>query len=93
MVNAEPLHGCDPINSKNQKYKAALLLPLYFSGNDNVEPTSIDKALLLSKINIAKQAVPNPTDTTVVLNGVNIDQKALGFLEFYEGALLALDSL
>lgn len=92
-INSEPQQDCDPINAKNQKYKAALLLPLYLAGNDNPEPTSLNKALLLSKINITKPVVANPTDTTVVLSGVNIDQKALGFLEFYEGALLALDSL
>ncbi len=88
-----PSPDCNPINAKNQKYKAALLLPLYLSGNENPEPTSIDKALLLSKISITKSAIANPADTTVVLNGANIDQRALGFLEFYEGALLALDSV
>ena len=92
-INSEPPQDCDPINAKNQKYKAALLLPLYLAGNDNPEPTSFSNAILLSKISITKPVVPNPTDTTVVLNGANIDQKALGFLEFYEGALLALDSL
>jgi len=92
-INSVPPQDCDPINSKNQKFKAALLLPLYLAGNDNPEPTSIDKALLLSKISITKPAVVNPADTAVVLNGANIDQRALGFLEFYEGALLALDSV
>lgn len=92
-INSEPPQECDPVNSKKLKYKAALLLPLYLSGNDNVEPTSINKALLMSKISITKQAVVNPSDTTVVQNGVNIDQKAIGFLEFYEGALIAMDSL
>ena len=92
-INSVPPQDCDPINSKNQKFKAALLLPLYLAGNENPEPTSIDKALLLSKISITKPAVVNPADTAVVLNGANIDQRALGFLEFYEGALLALDSV
>ena len=86
--------GCLPEKGDHsQKYKAALLLPLYLSGNDNVEPTSIDKALLLSKISISKPVVVNPADTIVVPSGMNIDQKALGFLEFYEGALVAMDSL
>lgn len=92
-INSVPPQDCDPINSKNQKFKAALLLPLYLAGNENPLPTSIDKALLLSKISITKPAVVNPADTAVVLNGANIDQRALGFLEFYEGALLALDSV
>jgi len=92
-INSESTQDCNPINSKNQKYRAALLLPLYLAGNENPEPTSINKALLMSKISIAKQVVVNPSDTAVVQNGVNIDQKAIGFLEFYEGALIAMDSL
>jgi len=78
------------VNPK-QKYKAALLLPFYLAGNDN--PSGLNKEQIMSKINIAKQVVANPADTAVVYSGVNIDQKALGFLEFYEGALLAVDSL
>lgn len=79
--------------AKSQKYKAALLLPLYLAGNENPEPASLNKAMLMSKISITKQFTPNPGDTTAVLAGVNIDQRAAGFLEFYEGTLLALDSL
>ncbi len=74
-----------------QKYKAAFLLPFYLAGNDN--SISISKEQLMGKISIAKQVVTNAADTTVVYAGVNIDPKALGFLEFYEGALLAVDSL
>ncbi len=86
--------GCLPEKTAHsQKYKAALLLPLYLAGNENPEPASINKALLMSKISITKQAAVNLSDTTVVLNGINIDQRAIGFLEFYEGALLAMDSL
>jgi len=92
-INSESLQNCDPINAKNQKYKAALLLPLYLAGNENLQPSSINKALLMSKISISKQVVVDPADTSVVLAGVNIDQRAAGFLEFYEGALIALDSL
>jgi LysM repeat protein/ABC-type branched-subunit amino acid transport system substrate-binding protein len=79
--------------AKSQKYKAALLLPLYLAGNDNPEPASLDKALLMSKISIAKPVAANPADTTVMLAGVNVDQRAVSFLEFYEGTLLAIDSL
>lgn len=92
-INPEPPQDCAPVKAKNQKYKAALLLPLYLSGNDNPEPASINKALLMSRISIAKQVVTNPEDTAVVFSGGNVDQKAVGFLEFYEGALLAVDSL
>lgn len=92
-INSESPQNCDPISAKNQKYKAALLLPLYLAGNENPQPSSLNKALLMSKISISKQVVVDPADTSVVLAGVNIDQRAAGFLEFYEGALIALDSL
>jgi len=92
-IKSEPAQNCDPINAKKQKYRAALLLPLYLAGNENPEPATINKALLMSKISITRQLVANPTDTSVVFAGVNIDQRAVGFLEFYEGTLLALDSL
>ncbi len=89
-----PASNCVPGNvAKSQKYKAALLLPLYLAGNDNPEPASLDKALLMSKISIARPVTANPADTTIVQAGINVDQKAVSFLEFYEGALLAIDSL
>ena len=92
-INSGPPPDCDPVNVKNLKFKAALLLPLYLSGNDNPVPSSLDKSLLMSKISINRPVVTNPVDTTVVFAGINIDQRAVGFLEFYEGTLLALDSL
>jgi LysM repeat protein/ABC-type branched-subunit amino acid transport system substrate-binding protein len=86
--------NCKPIQGKNdQKYKAALLLPLYLPGNDQLDAVGVNKALLLSKISLSNQPVTNNQDTTSVLQGMNIDQKAVSFLEFYEGALLAIDSL
>ena len=86
--------GCLPEKEAySQKYKAALLLPLYLAENDNPVPSSLDKALLMSKISIVKPVTANNTDTAALFAGVNIDQRAVGFLEFYEGALLALDSL
>jgi LysM repeat protein/ABC-type branched-subunit amino acid transport system substrate-binding protein len=93
LINSSPPFDCEPTVAKSQKYKAALLLPLYLAGNENPEPASLNKAMLMSKISITRQAVPNLGDTAVVLAGVNIDQRAAGFLEFYEGTLLALDSL
>jgi len=86
--------NCQPIIGKNkQKYKAGLLLPLYLPGNDQAEAVSANKALLMSKISITSQPLITNTDTGVIVNGTNIDQKAISFLEFYEGALLAIDSL
>ena len=86
---------CRPFPGKNnQKYKAALLLPLYLQGNDQADAVTVDKALLMSKISLnTSQAIINSTDTSTIVNGTNIDQKTVGFLEFYEGVLLAIDSL
>lgn len=86
--------GCQPIPGKNnQKYKAALLLPLYLPGNDQANALSVNKAMLMSKISFNNQPVSNLQDSTASASGTNIDQKAIGFLEFYEGALIAIDSL
>jgi hypothetical protein len=86
--------GCQPISGKNnQKYKAALLLPLYLPGNDQANALSVNKAMLMSKISFNNQPVSNLQDSTASASGTNIDQKAIGFLEFYEGALIAIDSL
>jgi LysM repeat protein len=83
--------NCLPLTGNTgQKYKVGMLLPLYLSGND---AASINKATLLSKINFTNQPASGSFDTTLVINGINIDQRAIGFLEFYEGALLAIDSL
>lgn len=85
---------CHPVPGLNtKKYKVGLLLPLYLSGNDKTDPVGINKALVLSKISLNSHAIATSTDTSTVINGTNIDQKAVSFLEFYEGALLAIDSL
>lgn len=86
--------NCNPISGKNnQKYKVGLLLPFYLAGNDRVNPTNIDRALLMSKIKMNSQPVPVVGDTTTIVGLTNIDSKTVGFLEFYEGVLLAIDSL
>jgi len=93
VVENEP-SNCLPITEKtNQKYKVGLLLPFDLSENNKNEPVSINKELLLSKINFSNQDAPATSDTAIMVNGTNIDQKAEGFLEFYEGTLLAIDSL
>lgn len=85
---------CAPLKTaRSQKYKVAILMPFYLAGNDNPDPSKLDAAQLMGKINLAKTVVVNTADTVMVYAGVNIDQKAAGFLEFYEGALLAVDSL
>lgn len=85
--------NCSPVQGGNkQKFKAGLLLPFNIretetSGNET------SKALLTSKIKINAPVIPSANDSTVLINLSNIDPKTAGFLEFYEGVLLATDSL
>jgi len=86
---------CQPFTGNtNQKYRVGLLLPLNLPGNDKIDQGGLNKDLLLSKININNHpTISESTDTTLNVNGVNIDPKAESFIEFYEGAILAIDSL
>ncbi len=89
--------GCNPITGRNTKtYKAALLLPFYLQGNESVNPNDLNKGMLLSKIEVGKlgsQLNNGITDTLALKSIAKIDPRAESFLEFYEGALLAIDSL
>ena len=81
---------CRPLLSNFRNYKAALLLPFYLPEEiSNVRNNS----LLTSKIRMNALAQTANSDTIMSINGVTIDPKANGFLEFYEGALIALDSM
>lgn len=85
--------NCLPSSGKvNQKFKAGLLLPFHLSGNDRVDLSNLNKTQLLSKISPTAQS-NSIVDTTIVQTGMNVDPKIEGFLEFYEGTLLAVDSL
>jgi len=86
--------NCNPIQGRNlQKYKAGLLLPFHLPGNDQVNPGSLDKAVLLSKIRMNLPAAPVSGDTTATVGLTNIESRIIPFLEFYEGVLIAVDSL
>jgi len=89
--------GCNPITGRNtKKYKVALLLPFYLHGNESVNPSDLNKGMLLSKIEVGKlssQLNFNIADTLALKSIAKIDPRAESFIEFYEGALLAIDSL
>jgi len=89
--------GCNPITGRNtKKYKVALLLPFYLHGNESVNPSDLNKGMLLSKIEVGKlssQLNFNIADTLAMKSIAKIDPRAESFIEFYEGALLAIDSL
>ena len=88
---------CIPIPHENiQEYKAGLLLPLYLQGNDRVNPSELNDGIILSKIDLSKltrQLITGINDTVALTTGIKIDPRAGSFLEFYEGVLLAIDSL
>jgi len=82
---------CKQLPGKNnQKYKVALLLPFYISENEQSNGLNAGKP---QRINFNNQSLSVVVDSTNVVVGANIDQKAIGFIEFYEGAIIALDSL
>lgn len=85
--------NCRPVQGRNlQKYKVGLLLPFNLSAIDKSGHSGTNQSMLLSKVTLNTQIV-STTDTTAVVGSANIDAKTEGFLEFYEGALLAADSL
>ena len=89
--------NCNPIIGDNhQKYKVGLLLPLYLHGNDHINPSELNVGVLLKKIDfsqVSNHLNTGNTDSLAVGNGISIDPRAESFLEFYEGAMLAIDSL
>jgi len=85
---------CNPVAGANtKKYKVAFLLPLHLPGNEKVSSAGINKNLLLNKVVLKTHSVFSSADTTAFVSGSNIDPRAESFVEFYEGALLAIDSL
>lgn len=97
VVPEMELGNCNPISGRNtQKYKVAFLLPLYLQGNDHVNQSELNTGIILSKIDIRKlsgQFNTGATDSVAISAIVNIEPRAESFIEFYEGALLAIDSL
>ena len=89
--------NCNPMDGNNlQKYKVGLLLPLYLPGNDPTNPSALKEGVLINKIDfsqLSNHLNTSNTDTLAPSNEINIDPKAESFLEFYEGAVLAIDSL
>lgn len=89
--------NCNPITGRNiQKYKAALLLPFYLQGNEHYYPSDRNNRMLLSEIEIGKlrqQFDTGIADSMASASITKIDPRAESFVEFYEGVLLAIDSL
>lgn len=84
---------CIPLKNNFRKYKAALLLPFFLPADSALDLSGISNSVLTSRLNLNSAAQNMSTDTLMTINGINIDPRANSFLEFYEGALIALDSL
>ena len=55
--------------------------------------SEIKNGILTGKIDLSHLNTYAGTDSVGTTSGLNIDSKVEGFVEFYEGALLAIDSL
>lgn len=97
MIQDNAPVNCQPIAGKNnEKYKVALLLPFYLPANDYTQLTKPDTQKLLKPIDfsqLSNQWIAGKTDSVASSGSVTIDPKAESFLEFYEGVLLAVDSM
>jgi LysM repeat protein/ABC-type branched-subunit amino acid transport system substrate-binding protein len=86
--------NCLPIKDGNNiKFKAALLLPFNLKENDHLNKIGANNSSFLSQIKVNTAILTKLGDTTNLVGSTNIDPKVEGFIEFYEGALLAIDSL
>lgn len=94
-----PVNCMPQANAGLKKYKVALLLPLYLTNDtkiaqdDAMQTGNQNQSSLFSPIFFNNHSLAISTDTTIVAGGTRIDPRATGFMEFYEGAVLALDSL
>lgn len=85
---------CNPLpGNMHPNYKVGILLPFYLPEIPDSLKDGLRSSRLVEKLRFSAQVVPNAQDTTIVVNGISIDPKAVGFLDFYEGALLAVDSM
>lgn len=79
-----------------KKYQVALLLPLYLNSNDTVNRVRVSKEELLGdslSLNSMLKSLNLPKDTFQIRADKVIDPRSENFMHFYEGVLLAVDSL
>jgi len=89
--------GCRPnFGASSERYDVALLLPFYLSANDTVNRVRMTKAeMLLDEDFMSKVQNPDelPEDTFRIRKQQIIYPRSENFVHFYEGVLLAVDSL
>ncbi len=89
--------GCRPdLRTSSEKFDVALLLPFYLEANDNINRKRMTKEeMLLDEDFMSKVQNPDelPEDTFMVRDQEFIYPRSENFVRFYEGVLLAVDSL
>lgn len=97
IVSLEVPENCKPLFiPSNKKYDVALLLPLYLNANDRVNrvPMTREQILLDSGLDREDESGADfPADTFKLRENEIIDPRSENFIHFYEGVLLAVDSL
>jgi ABC-type branched-subunit amino acid transport system substrate-binding protein len=85
----------DPMAAR-QKYDVALLLPLYISANDSINLVHMTKDEMMQDSAFMEKfgAVEDlPEDTLIVREEPVVYPRSENFIHFYEGVLMAVDSL
>lgn len=97
VVHRELPETCKPdFTAAYEKYDVALLLPLYLEANDTVNHLPVTReemlqdSLWMSQFEDASQL---PEDTFKIREDVIVYPRSENFIQFYEGVLLAVDSL
>lgn len=89
--------GCQPnFSASAEKYDVALLLPLYLAANDTINRVRMTREeMLMDEDFMSRVSNPDelPDDTVVVREQETVYPRSENFIHFYEGVLLAVDSL
>ena len=93
----KPAGNCEPdFRAAFKNYQVALLLPLYLEANDTINQIKLTPgefkhdSLLMTRF---EEAVEAGRDTFTVRGEKIIDPRSENFMHFYEGVLLAVDSM
>lgn len=84
------------VAEQTEPYKVALMLPLFLESNDTINRVPMTKEELMADsvfMSTYDPSTPFPVDTFKIREQKIIDPRSENFMHFYEGVLLAVDSL
>ena len=97
VITTNVPEACEPnLEAAQEKYQIGLLLPLYLAANDTVNRIRITVAEMMEDtalMNSIDDVMELPVDSFRWRQDEIIYSKSENFLHFYEGVLLAVDSL